>query len=91
MDKKELIEIFCKITNMVSTNLRDVICFDESTMTNRKSFEFLVADCFCDKRGKDWNEYNRVDDIVIEFIKKAAEDKIEELDIKNKVFFDDIK
>jgi len=91
MNKKELIEIFCKITNMVSTNLRDVICFDESTMTNRKSFEFLVADCFCDKRGREWNECNRVDDIVIEFIKKAVEDKIAELDIKNKVFFDDIK
>jgi len=91
MDKKELIEVFCKITNMVSTNLREVICFDESTMTNKKSFEHLVADCFCDKKSRDWDEYNRVDEIVIEFIKKAVEDKIEELDIKNRVFFDDIK
>ena len=91
MDKKELIEIFCKITNMVSTNLREVICFDESSMTSKKAFEFLVADCFCDKKGREWNEHNRVDDIAIEFIKKAVEDKILELDIKNKVFFDDIK
>ena len=49
MDKKELIEVFCKITNMVSTNLREVICFDESTMTNKNLLNILLQIAFAIK------------------------------------------
>ena len=41
-------------------------------------------------RKKNWdNNTNRVDELVIDFIKRAIEDKICELDIKNRTFFEE--
>ena len=50
-------------------------------MKNRFINEYTIADCFCEH--EEWEKYNKVDNLVIDFIKKAVEDKIYDLDIKH--------
>ena len=78
--KDKIIEEFCNIASVVARNLRLVKTFDKDTMSSKNINEFLICDCFCEK--KKWKEYNRIDKLVIEFIKTSVEDKILQLDIK---------
>jgi len=82
MNKRdEIIEEFCKIATCVADNLSKVKTFDEEEMKSRLLNEFTIADCFCEHEK--WGEYNKVESIVFDFIKKAVEDKIYDLDIKH--------
>lgn len=82
MNKRdEIIEEFCKIASCVAVNLRKVKTFDEEEMKNIFLREYTIADCFCER--KKWDKYNKVDNLVLDFIKKAVEDKIYDLDIKH--------
>ena len=80
-NKEKIVAEFCNISNVVAKNLRLVKTFDEGTMTNKNINEFLVCDCFCDK--KEWKKFNKIDRLVLDFIKVAVEDKILQLDIKH--------
>ena len=79
--KEKIVEEFCKIASVVAKNLRLVKTFDKDTMSNKNIDEFLICDCFCDKI--EWKKFNRIDSIIIEFIKIAVEDKILQLDVKH--------
>ena len=81
--KEEIIEEFCEIASAVTTNLRKVKTFDEENMTNKYIDEYLICDCFCDR--KEWKKYNKVNKIVMDFIKKAVEDKLLDLDIEHEL------
>jgi len=82
MNKRdEIIEEFCKIATCVAVNLRKVKTFDEEEMKNRFINEYTTADCFCEH--EEWSKCNKVDNLVLNFIKKAVEDKIYDLDIKH--------
>ena len=89
MNKEKIIEEFCKISSIVVENLREVKTFNFETMKSENVDEFLISDCFCDKKKNLDNNTNRVDELVIDFIKRAIEDKICELDIKNRTFFEE--
>ena len=82
-NKEKIIEEFCKISNTIAKNLRKVKTFDSETMQSKNLDECLVCDCFCG--GKKWEKYNRVDRLVLEFIKRAVEDKILALDIRHEL------
>ena len=82
-NKEKIIEEFCKISNVIAKNLRRVKTFDSEAMQSKNLDEFLVCDCFCG--GKKWEKYNRVDSLVLEFIKRAVEDKILALDIRHEL------
>ena len=87
-NKEKIIEEFCKISNVVAKNLRKVKTFDSETMESKNLDEFLICDCFC-KTGEGsnaiWKKHNKVDGLVLEFIKRAVEDKILELDIRHEL------
>ena len=82
-NKDKIIEEFCKISNVVAKNLLKVKTFDSETMENKNLDEFLICDCFCE--GKKWDKFNKINPLVLEFIKRAVEDKIMTLDIKHEL------
>ena len=80
-NKTDIVETFCEIASVVATNLRKVKTFNENSMCNEHIDEFLICDCFCERNIREWKKGNRIDDLVVDFIRKAVEDKILELDI----------
>ena len=82
MNKRdEIIKEFCKIASCVAVNLRKVRTFDDEEMKNIFVREHTISDCFCEH--EEWEKYNKVDNLVVDFIKKAVEYKIHDLDIKH--------
>ena len=68
---------------MYINQIKEELCIIMNKVWTKTTEGHEPCDCICDKQGHD-EEYIRIDDDVIEFIKEAVDEKINNINLNNK-------